>query len=543
MAAAGTEIHSLFSNTICSSLPLFFEEVSVIMSQGSFSLGRYANDSFSWEKKSVFTYDRRQEELDKIKALGVVARKKAYYDEFFRNVELAKENAKEEGNGTDAAVTVNANQVQVSGSLGILNNKEPSCQEVEDCSTEDNDATIKEGTEVCSNIVPVENSFEEASVSHPPLPEGNPRCVERKSIASSKVKQTTNGTEKHGTVLKDKGNIPSAINTKAKVHSITTQDGTKSKPNPSLCQQASVKVNKSVISGKENTPNGVGSISRQITGSHSSIPRLSGLSKSCSLGTSSSSSSIRKTEAKPFLRRGKLETDLPMKIPGAKVTRPGSSSSSSSIKKTEAKPSLKRTGQEKELPVQVPSTQVTRLGSSSSSSSIRKTEGKASLKRTKQEKELLAQIPRAQVKRLVSSSASSSIRKTEAKPSSKRTYQRKELPEKIPSAQVTRMVSSSASSSIRKTEAKLLKKVPSTQVTRLVSSSASSRIRKTESKPSLKRTEQEKEKEIPKKTPSSQVTRLVSSSSSSSIRKTEAKPSSKEPIKKQSFLCKFPTRK
>ncbi|KAL4324118.1 hypothetical protein GQ457_11G011120 [Hibiscus cannabinus] len=540
MAAAGTEIHSLFSNTICSSLPLFFEqEVSVILSQGSFSLGRYANDSFSWEKKSVFTYDRRQEELDKIKALRVVGQKKAFFDEFFRNVELAKENAKEKGNDTDAAVPVNANQVQVSGSLGILNNKEPSCQEVEDCSTEDNDATIKED---CLNIVPVENSFEEASVSHLPLPEGNPRCVERKSIASSKVKQTTNGTEKHGTVLKDKGNIPSAIKTKAKVHSITTQDGTKSKPNPSLCQQASVRVNKSVISGKENTPNGVGSISRQITGSHSSIPRLSGISKSCSLGTSSSSSSIRKTEAKPFLKRGKLETDLPMQIPGAKVTRLGSSSSSSSIKKTEAKPSLKRTGQEKELPVQVPSTQVTRLGSSSSSSSIRKTEGKASLKRTKQEKELPAQIPRAQVKRLVSSSASSSIRKTEAKPSSKRTDQRKELPEKIPSAQVTRMVSSSASSSIRKTEAKLLKKVPSTQVTRLVSSSASSRIRKTESKPSLKRTEQEKGKEIPKKNPSSQVTRLVSSSSSSSIRKTAAKPSSKEPIKKQSFLCKFPTR-
>ncbi|GMJ11700.1 hypothetical protein HRI_004839200 [Hibiscus trionum] len=502
MAAAGTEIHSFFSNTIYSSLPLFFEEISVILSQGSFSFGRYADDSTAWENKSVFTYNRRQEELEKIKALGVVAQKKAYFDEFFRNIRLVKENAKENGNDTNAAIVEKerklstANQIQISDSLCSLNNKEPFCQEVKHCSTEDNDATIKEGMKGCSNIVPVENSFEEASV---------PRRVERKSIASGKVKQTTNRTIKHGTVLKDKGNVASAIKTKAKVHIITTQDGMKSKPNPSLSRQASVKVNKSVISGKENTPNAVRSISRQITGSHSSIPRLSGLSKSGSQGSSSYSSSIRKTEAKPFSKRGKQETELPVQTPGAKVTRLVSSSSSSSIRKTEAKPCLKRTGQEKELPVKIPSTQVTRLGSSSSSS-IRKTEAKLSLKRTKQG---------AQVTRLVSSSASSSIRKAEAKPkpSSKRTNQETKLPEKIPNAQVTRLVSSSASSSIRKTEAK----------------------------PSLKRTKQETE--VPEKIPSTQVTRVVSSSSSSSIRKTESKPSSKESLRKQSFLSKIPTLK
>ncbi|XP_039068810.1 uncharacterized protein DDB_G0271670-like [Hibiscus syriacus] len=474
MAAADTEIHSFLGNTIYSSLPLLVEEMSVLMRHGSFSFGRYADDSIAWEKRTVFSYDRRQEELEKIKALGTVAQKKANFDEFFKNVahqqqtnqsgpsQDTKDGAKEEGNGTDAAVVEkerklsNAKQIQIPDSLGILNNSDilPSYQEAKDSSTENNDATIKEGT----NMVPLEDSFEEASVSHPPLPEGNPRGVEKKSIASGEGKETTNGTTQHSSVLKDvlkdKGNVVPAIKNKAKVLNITKDVGTKSKPNSSLCRQAIVKVSKSVISGKENTPNAVRTISGQITGSRSSLPRLSGPSKRGSLVSSSSSTSIIKTEAKPLSKRTKQKTELPVQIPRAKVTRLVSSSSISSFKKTEAKPSLKRTTQEKGLPVQIPSAQVTRLVSSSSSSSIRTTEAKPSLKRTRQKKEFPVQIPSTRVTRLVSSSSSSSIRKTEARSSSKRTNRERDLPEQIPSAHVRRLVSSSASSSTRKTEAK-----------------------------------------------------------------------------------------
>ncbi|XP_038999503.1 uncharacterized protein DDB_G0271670-like [Hibiscus syriacus] len=402
-------------------------------------------------------------------------------------------------------------------------------------------------------MVPLENSFEEASVSHPPLPEGNLRCVEQKCIASGKVKQTTNRTTQHGTVLKDKGNTVSAIKNKAKVQHITKDVGIKSKPNPSLCREASVKVNKSVILGKENTPNAVRSISRQITGSRSSLPRLYGPSKRGGLNqtrnrvavqipsaqvtrlvSSSSSSSIRKTQAKASLKGTRQEKELPVKISRTRVTRlvSSSSSSSSSTSNTEVKPSSKRTNHRTELPVQIPSAQVTRSVSSSSSSRTSKTEAKPSSKRTNQEKELPEQISSAQVRRLALSSASSSIKKTEVKPSLKRTKQETELPEKICNAQVTRLVSSSSSSSIKKTEVKPSSKgtnketefpvqIPNAQVTSLVSSSSSSSssIINTEDKSYLKRTNQETK--LPVQIPSDQETRLVSSSSSC-IRKTEA---------------------
>ncbi|KAH1032197.1 hypothetical protein J1N35_044371 [Gossypium stocksii] len=97
----------------------------------------------------------------------------------------------------------NASHIQISDSQGISNNMEPCCQE--------------------------------ASVSHPPLSEGNTKCTQQKSIASSKVKQIINKTIKHGNEVKDKATVASAITNKAKVCSITTKVAVmKSKPNPSL---------------------------------------------------------------------------------------------------------------------------------------------------------------------------------------------------------------------------------------------------------------------------------------------------------------------
>ncbi|MBA0699311.1 hypothetical protein Goari_000959, partial [Gossypium aridum] len=305
MATPEIEIHHrFFRNSIYSSFPQFFEEISAILSRGSVSFGRYADDSIAWEKRSVFTYNRCEEELQKFQAPGFVAQKTAYFNEFYKRVGVVEalpahqqntrqygpsqetqENSKLRGIGFNDAVAEkedkpsNASQIQISDSQGISNNMEPCCQEVKNCSTENNDATIEEGMKVCRNTVEVENSFEEASVSHPPLSEGNPKCAQRKSIASSKVKQIFNKTIKHGNKVKDKGTVASAITNKAKVCSVTTKVAVmKSKPNPSLRQQASVKVNKSVPSTIESTPNEVRNIRRQTIEPHSSLPRLSGLS-------------------------------------------------------------------------------------------------------------------------------------------------------------------------------------------------------------------------------------------------------------------------
>ncbi|XWS24705.1 hypothetical protein CRYUN_Cryun27aG0006200 [Craigia yunnanensis] len=375
--AAETETHHSFcsnNNHPCSSYHHLSQELSTILDHGSICFGRYAGDSIAWEKRSVFTHNRCQEELEKFKAPGLVAQKKAYFEEYYKNVRAMKalsahqqetsqsgpsqetqENTTLIGNGIDAAVAKkedklsNASQIQILDNTNTIhlnsNNLKPSCKEVESCSSGNNDATIKEGTNVSANIVEAENSFEEASVPYSALLDGNSKSVQQNSIATSKVRQIINNPRKHGTILKDKdkGTVASAIN-KTKVRSITTKDDVmKSKPKPSFHQKATVKVNKGVPSRKESTSNAVRNINRHITEPHSSFPRLCVLSARGRLVPSSSSSRIRKAEAKPSSNsqhsRTKLETKLLIQIPNIQVTRLESSASSSSIRKAESKPS------------------------------------------------------------------------------------------------------------------------------------------------------------------------------------------------------------
>ncbi|KAG1363642.1 putative protein WVD2-like 7 [Cocos nucifera] len=59
-----------------------------MLDHGSISFGRFAAESLSWEKRSVFTHDRRQEELEKFS--GLVAKKKAYFEEYYRKLRALK---------------------------------------------------------------------------------------------------------------------------------------------------------------------------------------------------------------------------------------------------------------------------------------------------------------------------------------------------------------------------------------------------------------------------------------------------------------------
>lgn len=62
--------------------------VSQMLDHGSISFGRFEFESLSWEKWSVFTHDRRQEELEKFN--GLVAQKKAYFEEYYRKLRALK---------------------------------------------------------------------------------------------------------------------------------------------------------------------------------------------------------------------------------------------------------------------------------------------------------------------------------------------------------------------------------------------------------------------------------------------------------------------
>ncbi|XVF63403.1 hypothetical protein PTKIN_Ptkin09bG0084800 [Pterospermum kingtungense] len=273
--AAEIETHHSFcsnnkNNNICSSFHHLCEELSTILNHGSISFGRYAGNSSAWEKRSVFTHNRCQEELEKFKAPGLVAQKKAYFEKYYKFVRSMKALAADQqktsrfdssqetwgnttlqGNGIDAAVAKrekklsNASQIQNSDDTKSIhlnsNNLKPSCKEVESCSSGSNEATMKGVTDVPTDIVEVGNSFEKASVLYSPLLDENSKSAKQNAIASSKVRQSINKLRKHGTVLKNKGTLSSATN-KAKVCSITTSDaGMKSKLNLSFHQQAHVK--------------------------------------------------------------------------------------------------------------------------------------------------------------------------------------------------------------------------------------------------------------------------------------------------------------
>ncbi|XP_024026634.1 protein WVD2-like 7 isoform X1 [Morus notabilis] len=66
------------------------ESVSDIRDHGSISFGRFAGETLSWERRSVFSHNRCQEELEKFKEPGFVAQKKAYFEEYYGRIRAMK---------------------------------------------------------------------------------------------------------------------------------------------------------------------------------------------------------------------------------------------------------------------------------------------------------------------------------------------------------------------------------------------------------------------------------------------------------------------
>lgn len=62
----------------------------MVLNHGSVSFGRFAAESLSWERRSVFEHNRRQEELSKLTAPGLVAQKKAFFEEYYKRARHLK---------------------------------------------------------------------------------------------------------------------------------------------------------------------------------------------------------------------------------------------------------------------------------------------------------------------------------------------------------------------------------------------------------------------------------------------------------------------
>ncbi|XP_062227839.1 uncharacterized protein LOC133926087 isoform X2 [Phragmites australis] len=91
---------------------------SQTLDHGSISFGRFELESLSWEKWSVFTNDRRNEEFGKFN--GLVAQKKAYFEEYYKRIRELKASQQQNqqteltleysGDGSDSSQTAEDEQ-------------------------------------------------------------------------------------------------------------------------------------------------------------------------------------------------------------------------------------------------------------------------------------------------------------------------------------------------------------------------------------------------------------------------------------------------
>ncbi|KAJ6821209.1 uncharacterized protein M6B38_393325 [Iris pallida] len=105
------------------------QEVSAsqILDHGSISFGRFAHESLSWERRSVFTHNKCQEELEKFKCPGLVAKKKAYFEEYYKRIRAMKESQENQQTeltldygGDESISSQNGEEDEIAARLGNL---------------------------------------------------------------------------------------------------------------------------------------------------------------------------------------------------------------------------------------------------------------------------------------------------------------------------------------------------------------------------------------------------------------------------------------
>ncbi|KAJ6762167.1 TPX2 (TARGETING PROTEIN FOR XKLP2) PROTEIN FAMILY-RELATED [Salix koriyanagi] len=271
----------------------------------SISFGRYASDTLAWEKYSAFSHNRCQEELEKFKAPGLVAQKKAYFEEYYKKIRAMKGlKAEQETTQTDPNQNGQEIPAQEHNSVGSEASKEeikPSntCQEesvadvhgskeenkhsndykiqVLDSHTTDivNPSTggINDGEEedsyfdgnsgrarkddekrLCLSARITKHSMEGGSSSCVPSVKSSSKTTQNESGVSNEVKHGGSQLKKQGSSARAKGNVSSAAN-RTKLDCRISKDVVKrsQKPNPSVCREIKRKEDVILASGKRIT--------------------------------------------------------------------------------------------------------------------------------------------------------------------------------------------------------------------------------------------------------------------------------------------------
>lgn len=290
-------------------------DVSAVLDHSSFSFGRYA-DELAWERWSVFSHNRRQEELEKFKTPGLVAQKKAFFDEYYKKVKAIKElQARQQEisklvasqdiqgrtipieNGTSSAVEFSDDY------LDIPIEKAPSR-----CSAS-NSPNLSDGAS--SSITDVGFPSTPERVSHPQIPSAVicSKTVRQNGRVSSIVRPNINQGRKDDRLLKGKGIVNSAV-IKTKPGNRTTEEVKRKSgiPKPSLHIGNSSKVEKRLPARKGITQSVASNITRRITEARSSVATLRASSPAKLVP---SASGARDRKVKTAGNSSKVEKSLP----------------------------------------------------------------------------------------------------------------------------------------------------------------------------------------------------------------------------------------
>ena len=147
------------------------------MDHGSISFGRFAAESLEWEKWSVFSHNRCQEELEKFKAPGFVAQKKAYFEEYYKRIReiKASQAEKQEATGSDLNQDVKSHVTQVeTGTNAALSKGEKKSSFIRQIQILDDDSSVNSDSSLESNVLKQEavtkevlsNNNEGASITY-----------------------------------------------------------------------------------------------------------------------------------------------------------------------------------------------------------------------------------------------------------------------------------------------------------------------------------------------------------------------------------------
>ncbi|KAL9437658.1 hypothetical protein AB3S75_023514 [Citrus x aurantiifolia] len=355
---------------------LEFESVSLssILDQGSVSFGKYATEALAWEKRSVFPHDRFQEELDKFKNPGLVAQKKAYFEEYYKKLraikglqaqqqeftqrdacQVAQSSTTEIENNVNSTVSKdenNVSQIPISDNSTITSlNSSPggtvcdSRQDTEAQWCKNSLSTVKDGmkniTSLFSSTIKAKHSTKRTSSSQN-SPSGSMKTASKKSLVSSSVSHKTNQPKKQVPGLQAKGTVASLRNKTDLESSRTAKNAIKEseKPKPTH-RKITQKTDNSLLPIKKSGPKAASKTKRQTTKvcPTATVPdSLSAKGNQVSSFSSVRAHLMKQSKISPGLA-GKLPPRLPVPAQSAKIV-----SSSSSIRTRQMKPSTTSVG-------------------------------------------------------------------------------------------------------------------------------------------------------------------------------------------------------